>query len=168
MASGLSGRLLTGRKSRCSGPLAHPATRWPFSQVGLDRAISFRYSKGNSYHGENMSTLGQEILTTAVEGGIGYWFQITDARRTEDLDWVEITGRELSEDESGFDGPEHTIKASTLEAAARVMIRPDYGLNPDMKDNIARMLRNRDATEIDSDEAEVIVQQATFGKIVYG
>jgi hypothetical protein len=136
--------------------------------VGLDKIIFIRYSKGTVYHGGNMSTLGQEILTMAVEGGIGYWFQITDAKRTEDLDWIEITGRELSEDESGFDGPEHTIKASTLEAAARVMVRPDYSLNPEMKDNIARMLKNRDGAEIDSDEADVIVQQATFGRIVYG
>lgn len=115
-----------------------------------------------------MATLGQDILTTAVEGGIGYWFQITDAKRTDDLDWVEVKGHELNDDESAFNGPEHTIKATQLEKAAKAIIDPDFNMNREMKDNIARMLRERDAGNIDAYEADAVVQYAVFGKLVYG
>lgn len=115
-----------------------------------------------------MATLGQDILTTAVEGGIGYWFQISDYKRTDDLDWVEVVGRQLNDDESGYDGDEHTIKATQLEKAAKAIIGPDFNMKQTMKDNIARMIRHRDAGEIDAYEADAIVQYATFGKLVYG
>ena len=122
-----------------------------------------------------MSTLGQDILTIAVEGGIGYWFQIHESKRNpyganmfEGGEWVEVTGHQLNNDETAYDGPRHTIKASSLEKAARAIIRPDFNMNSNMKDNISRMLRERDAANIDAYEADAVVQYATFGELVYG
>lgn len=112
-----------------------------------------------------MSTLGQDIMTTAVEGGIGYFARITDSKRTPELDWVEVT-IEDAEDEDAFTPT--TVKATQLEAAAKAMTDEAYNLNGEMKDNIRRMLRHRDAAEIDSYDAQAIFQQAAFGEQVFG
>lgn len=114
-----------------------------------------------------MATLGQDILTTAVEGGIGYWFQIHECKRLEDLSWVMVEGHELSDDESGYDGPRHTIKATDLEKAARKIVKDDM-IRSDLVDGIRRALNSRDAGYIDSDSADCIVQVAVFGDTKYG
>ena len=115
-----------------------------------------------------MATLGQDILTTAVEGGIGYWFQITDAKRTEELDWVEVTGHELNDDESTFDGDKHTIKASSLVKAARELVKAK-AVNSRIAAGISHTLNlNEISADFDSDCADCIVQYAVFGKVVYG
>lgn len=114
-----------------------------------------------------MSTLGQDILTTAVEGGIGYFAAITDSKRTPELDWVEVT----VEDDEDPDDPAFepvTVKATQMEKAARQMVQDDYNLNGEMKANIREMLRDRDAGCIDSYEAQAIFQQAAFGQQVFG
>lgn len=115
-----------------------------------------------------MATLGQDILTTAVEGGIGYWFQIHESKRTDELDWVEVEGHELSDDESGFDGPRHTIKSTQLEKAARKIVTGEVQLRSDLRDAVTRMMRDRDASYIDADSADCIVQVAVFGDTKYG
>lgn len=112
-----------------------------------------------------MGTLGQDILTTAVEGGIGYFAVITDAKRTPELDWVEVTIEDV-ECEGSF--PSSTVTATQMEKAAREMTADDYNLNSEMKGNIRRMLKERDAGEIDSYDAQAIFQQAAFGEQVYG
>ena len=112
-----------------------------------------------------MSTLGQDIMCTAVEGGIGYFAVITDAKRTPDLDWVEVT----IEDAEGDDAFEPmTVKATQLEAAAKAMTADDYNLNSEMKQRIREMLRERDAGIVDSYDAQAIFQQAAFGEQVFG
>lgn len=114
-----------------------------------------------------MSTLGQDIMCVAVEGGIGYFACITDAKRTPDLDWVEVT-IEDAEDPSDPSFEPMTVKASQMEHAANAMIHPDYNLNGEMKQRIREMLRDRDAGIIDSYDAQAVFQQAAFGEQVFG
>jgi hypothetical protein len=112
-----------------------------------------------------MSTFGEDIMCTAVEGGIGYFAVITDAKRTPDLDWVEVT----IEDAEGDDAFEPmTVKATAMEKAAREMIADDYNLNGEMKDRIRQALKERDAGYIDSYDAQAVFQQAAFGEQVFG
>jgi hypothetical protein len=112
-----------------------------------------------------MSTLGQDILTTAVEGGIGYFAVITDSKRTPDLDWVEVTV-EPEEDPEDFEPT--VVKATQMVRAASVMVQPDYNLSSEMKQRIREMLNERDAGIIDSYDAQAIFQQAAFGEQVFG
>lgn len=114
-----------------------------------------------------MSTLGQDILTTAVEGGIGYFAVITDSKRTPDLDWVEVT-IEDAEDPSGPAFEPVTVKATQMEHAARQMVQDDYNLNGEMKERIRLTLRDRDAGRIDAYDAQAVFQQAAFGEQVFG
>jgi hypothetical protein len=103
-----------------------------------------------------MSTFGEDIMCTAVEGGIGYFAVITDAKRTPDLDWVEVT----IEDAEGDDAFEPmTVKATAMEKAAREMIADDC---------IRQALKERDAGYIDSYDAQAVFQQAAFGEQVFG
>lgn len=110
-------------------------------------------------------TLGQDIMCTAIEGGIGYFATITDSKRTPDLDWVEVT----IEDAEGEEAFETTVvKATQMENAANAMIQPDYNLNSEMKQRIRLTLRDRDAGYIDAYDAQAIFQQAAFGEQVFG
>lgn len=114
----------------------------------------------------NETEFGLDILTIAVEGGIGYWFQITSAERTDDLDWVAITGREL-DDDGGFSGPEHTLHAKDLPSAADRLAKSG-SVRADIASDIRRALRESDASYIDSEIADCIVQFAMLGDVVYG
>lgn len=114
-----------------------------------------------------MATLGQDIMCTAVEGGIGYFACITDAKRTPDLDWVEVTIEDADDpDDPAFEPM--TVKATELVRAAAVMVQDDYNLNGEMKQRIREMLRDRDAGIIDSYDAQAIFQQAAFGEQIFG
>ncbi len=103
----------------------------------------------------------------AVEGGIGYFAVITDAKRGGEgnLEWLEVT----VEDAEGEDAFEPTVvRATQMEKAAREMVTPEYNLNDEMKARIHAMLLTRDSCEIDSYDAQAIFQQAAFGEQVFG
>lgn len=108
-----------------------------------------------------MSTFGEDILTTAVEGGIGYWSIITSAKRLEDLTWVEVTLESPDED---FDPI--VVKATQLEKAARELAKTP--MRNDLMDSLKAALGYRDPGYIDATLADCIVQQAAFGELVYG
>jgi hypothetical protein len=112
-----------------------------------------------------MSTFGEDILTTAVEGGIGYWSIITSAKRLEDLTWVEVKIKGTPETEDDFDPM--IVKATQLEKVARELAKGGR-IRSDLTDQIKEALKYRDAGYIDADAADCVVQFAAFGELVYG
>lgn len=112
-----------------------------------------------------MSTFGQSILTTAVEGGIGYWSTIIDAKRTEDLDWIEVTLEGTCETKEDFDTI--IVKATQLEKVSRKLSKGGF-IRSDLTEQIKDALKHRDPGYIDADAADCIVQHAAFGELVYG
>lgn len=104
---------------------------------------------------------GREILTTAVEGGIGYWSQIVDAKRDANLYWTSVT---LAPVEDGDFKPV-TVTATLAAKAAKTILQPrgedTYYVNSTMRDWIA-------TDNIDAGCADAIVQLAAFGEVVYG
>lgn len=106
------------------------------------------------------------VLISAVEGGIGYWAQvrsysykqergrITDVRaKLRDIelerpaDWTDI---DLDTIERGL---EH-IKSNSVDV---LFVR-----------RIRAAEKENDASDIDSDDADVILQTALFGEVIYG
>lgn len=89
-----------------------------------------------------------DVLTTAVEGGIGYWSGVRDMERDDDLNvkWVEL---ELLENGSVF-----RVTLDTVHRGLQCLIDRD--------------LRDVDLDDIDAGAADAIVQLGLFHTVVYG
>jgi hypothetical protein len=131
-----------------------------------------------------------DVITTGVEGGIGYWARVIDRKRSLDLDWLEITVVEWESaiDELGlspysYDQLDDVTEGSTLAdawihhvdrdkvaSAIRRIIKPgsDISLAEDYVERIALANRLNDAGEIDALDADAIIQVAALGDVVYG
>jgi hypothetical protein len=125
-----------------------------------------------------------DVLSTAVEGGIGYWSQIVRAQRgvpvstpgwscpdLAALAWTSVTVVDTETDR------EHTITLATLTTGLNRLTRgPVTGLSEDRRHSLAWANRHNDAgaceapadvTDIDADLADCAVQVATFGAVLY-
>jgi hypothetical protein len=121
-----------------------------------------------------------DILTTAVEGGTGYWAQVSQYQ------WVDSDGsvrvhsgprtgegaravlHRLNDDESGYVDEGLVIDIDVIAAGLAKIAAPGFSINEKLRQEIAYANRHNDAGEIDADHADVIVQAALFGEIVYG
>lgn len=101
----------------------------------------------------NRTEFLDDIRITAFEGGINYWAKIS-GNRVKDPDdpnsqWVALTD-------------------SKIEAGIALVKHLTFQVNNDILASILLGDRNNDAGEIDIECADVIVQAAVFGEIVYG
>ncbi|OPZ63957.1 MAG: hypothetical protein BWY85_01427 [Firmicutes bacterium ADurb.Bin506] len=105
-----------------------------------------------------------DILTTAVEGGIGYWSVITDYTRAEDLGWTSVC---LTPDEEGKgDFLPKWVLLDDIQQAIDKIVSERETIN--VRKDIVEAVCSGDPGNIDSEGADVIVQLAMFGKLVYG
>lgn len=111
----------------------------------------------------------QDVWTTAVEGGIGYWSQIEGYRWSdEDPSTMGGTLHELNDETDDFDGDQHVVTMGTITKGLGRIRRGEVTMNDRLRDAILLANRTNDAGEIDSDAADVIVQAGIFGEVVYG
>ncbi len=110
---------------------------------------------------------GTDILTAAVEGGIGYWSEVVDAKRDKDLGWKRVTLAPsldlIVNEEVGDEWPADrkvVVTAGDCTAAAKRIVKEKLA-----NDRIIGYITGDD---IDADAADCIVQVAVFGEIVYG
>lgn len=117
------------------------------------------------------------VLIGAVEGGTGYWAQCSGYRYDTDLDSRGVTLYELTEDEDDYKEIGVRITLYSIEQAMEEIAsksaaqagKKDYawpGL--EMRKQIAGALKTGDASHLDADYADVIVQVAMLGEVVYG
>jgi hypothetical protein len=127
-----------------------------------------------------------DILTTAVEGGIAYWandraddgsLQVERIDRDADLNVERIVFNvPAAEDVAGQDvrwrhGYETaTVDTFMVEATIRRLATGEVKVRKDIRAIAARLLAgDRDAVgDADAEVADVIVQVALFGEVVYG
>jgi hypothetical protein len=117
-----------------------------------------------------------DVLTTAVEGGIGYWSAVTDCERVNggerDLCWLSVTLAPYPDDEWGvFDLNDKRPLVVTLRDVARgieLILTNKVGIRADLKAQVALALGNPEDADIDADAADCIIQAACFGEIVFG
>lgn len=94
---------------------------------------------------------GTDIIITAVEGGINYWADVTEYRNEPGKGKVTLVDVE--------EGSTYTVTATQASDAAQEVVR----LYPNTR-GAGYIL----ADNIDAEAADMIVQVACFGEVVYG
>lgn len=106
-----------------------------------------------------------EVLTGAVESGIGYWAVGRNAERNPDLIYTSIELRDAEDPDDEW----VKIDLGAIECAIQNIIHEDdIQINQTLRKWIAGASATNDATDIDCDCADAIVQIAAYGKIVFG
>ena len=129
------------------------------------------------------------IITTAVEGGIGYWSQVSDynwtdpqldkeptshfaeARVHEMADADETEYEVYGDDWSGWYRKEGVwVRMEDIARALAKIAGPDEieHCGQTWRERMVSAMIEEDAGDIDSSDADNIVQVAMFGKLVYG
>lgn len=112
-----------------------------------------------------------DILCTAYESGhlgIGYWGDATPTRDGDDA-LAPLYYRALTiVDAEGEETWEHTIDYDGVRRGIAAVMAPGFKVSPSIRGYIATGVAENDAGNIDADCADVIVQAACFGEIVYG
>jgi hypothetical protein len=117
-----------------------------------------------------------DILVTAVEGGINYWARVAepvfaphpDNRHNRLLVAVKVTDVDGGRD---FQRLDLTLKEIHQGIASLFDVNSDtaYAARPDIVESVRLAVETgQDAGEIDAEGADVIVQVALFGEVVYG
>ena len=121
----------------------------------------------------------ETILTTAVEGGIGYWSLITDCKRREDktdpdyLAWQEVTLVDAEDEDESFG----VVNKATIEKGVSLIVSGKVRISNDLRAQVFTLLSGetweRDGVQlpefdIDSSAADCIVQAGLFGELVFG
>jgi hypothetical protein len=139
-----------------------------------------------------------DIITGAVEGGTGYWAQVSqyqyDYNGETKRSVGEIVGEgtravlhEMDDDESGYKAEGHVITPDTIAhgfSVLRNLIQIDDEINGrpalstqsgepayisvSYRKHLLDAYKECDAGDLDADDCDVLVQLAIFGKVVYG
>lgn len=110
-----------------------------------------------------------DIITTAVEGGIGYWSQVSAYKWTDGPKLTRAVVHPLNEADDGYvaEGLELTID-HVASGIARIMFADGVNVGATMRQAIRMADRANDAGDLDADACDLIVQAALLGSIVYG
>lgn len=121
-----------------------------------------------------------DVITTAVEGGTGYWAAVTHYQYEYDGILCLAVGKGAEGPRKGEgtrativdedDGATHEITVETIARGIGLIARGEcqYATAEDYVRRIAAASRENDAGEIDAGDADNIVQAGLFGKLVYG
>ena len=120
-----------------------------------------------------------DVIVTAVEGGIGYWSRCSDYdhgyKWNEDCENrhqpASVTVHELVDEQANT--YKAGVKITTKEIANAMQRIADFGqqieyAGDEWRGRMAGALREKDAYDIDAGDADVIMQIAVLGGIVYG
>jgi hypothetical protein len=126
------------------------------------------------------------VFVTAIEGGVNYWAAVLDydvagatARLVDTQELPEGLAREtylnvIQRDRHIADlvdqMPAHIVYPVTVATVAkgfRVLQEPVEHLSDSYRKRVLAAARKRDAVELDSGDADNIIQLGIFGKIVY-
>jgi hypothetical protein len=119
-----------------------------------------------------------DVRVTATEGGIGYWANVVD------YTWREPDGRTVVVTHDPDDMADLHVAAlasyyangcagvvidrAAIARGIAALLDGSVPVGKYLLDMISTGVREGDAGEIDSDGADVIVQAAIFGKIIFG
>lgn len=103
-----------------------------------------------------------DIIISAVEGGTGYWAAVSRYRH--DCPAADTTATLHDED----DGKVYVLTIDTIATGIGRVLGDGFKVRGDILDQVKCGSRENDAGEIDADGADVIVQAALFGEVVYG
>jgi hypothetical protein len=107
-----------------------------------------------------------DIVTTAVEGGIGYWAKMTEYR------WMDLpfpVAKLVETDNDGNPLEEvHEITPEVVRKGLQLVLTPGL-CHPEGNTykSVYAALTQDDSGSIDSDAADNVIQFGLFGKLVY-
>jgi hypothetical protein len=105
-----------------------------------------------------------DVFIIALEGGISYWADVTKVERVVDLH----AGMEVRDNEDR-EAPWHYVGRQALRTAINTIIHDRaLAIRSDLRRDIYSAWIDLDAGQIDAEGADVIVQVAAFGEIVFG
>jgi hypothetical protein len=123
-----------------------------------------------------------DIITTAIEGGTGYWAQVSQYQYVMDGelsvcvgkrngDGAKATIHELDEDDvegSGYKKEGVVIDIDTIAHGIGLILSGKVGIHDRLEELLKRGNERNDAGDVDADVADMIVQAALFEEIRYG
>lgn len=121
-------------------------------------------------------TLCADILCNAFEGGqcgIGYWACADDVEHGSEDPLNELYYKSISIFDAECDEPEesewrHKVDYDAIRRGLQLVLSPEFKVNDTIRGYVQAGVVNNDAGNIDAEAADVIVQAACFGKLVYG
>lgn len=107
-----------------------------------------------------------DIMSTAIEGGIGYWAEATEIKRAASGNWdyAEYTLIDAEGDEDW----QHVVNFNAVRRGIALLLAPEGRCTGSIKSAVSAAIRDDDGGMIDADGADAIIQFACFGEIVYG
>jgi hypothetical protein len=106
---------------------------------------------------EKIEQFCKDVLCTAIEGGSNYWAKIQNVKRVKG-EYVEASFSDYEDEE---DTPVHVTTDSIVNACGK--LAEAYPTR-----TITSHILTLDAGYIDVDDADMIIQFAVYGKIVFG
>lgn len=109
-----------------------------------------------------------DIITAAVEGGTNYWASCLRYK------WVDLPPAEVHAVLMDIDAAEARdedkihVNVDSIAKGIGLILKPEFSVRADVKQTLAEANRENDASDIDAEIADIIVQAAAFGRIVYG
>jgi len=118
------------------------------------------------------------VLVGAFDGSYGasyYWAEAVDIKvnKPENGDildelWYEVLIRENEDVANPEFNPVYTVNADAIARAFQAFVGEEPPANTSITGYIQRALRENDPGYIDADCADVLVQIAVFGRLIYG
>ena len=105
-----------------------------------------------------------DVLVNAIESNaIGYWANVRNYRHNDGAVSAEV------QEQSSDNGEWQPITSNTIQLGIdRILYGYGFVMNEDLRGIILDSNRNNDATDIDDDLSDCIIQASIFGKLVYG
>lgn len=104
-------------------------------------------------------------MSTALEGGIGYWCWANDIQRMGNQNnWVYVGFTAASPDQ---DFPDQYISWETIRNGIVAILNGTVAIRKDLRAQVTTVF-DPDNIDIDADAADCIVQAGLFSDVVYG
>jgi hypothetical protein len=104
----------------------------------------------------------RDVFTTAIEGGVNYWARVTEYRWTE-TDPANVYAVLVETEVYDQEPQTHRVTLANVAKGISIILGQPQ-LRPGLVGNIMAL----DAGEIDSDDADVILQLGLLGEVTYG
>jgi hypothetical protein len=111
--------------------------------------------------------LASDVMAIGSEGGINYWASSADSiERTTKHDYVAIYGLRCDDPAPGF-ASKINVTLDTIGLGIKRILAGNADIDHDIVADVHRALVEDDASYIDANDADAIIQMGVFGELVY-
>lgn len=113
--------------------------------------------------------MAADVLSTAVEGGTNYWAAVSKIERDEAGEYLSVSYHEMNDDCDGYKEDGVKVDLAMVKAAMRKIAFEDVKhVGAGMKARAKQLVFASDEADYDASDADIIVQVAVLGEVVYG